>query len=273
MKHTVRGFTLLELIVVIAIIGILSVVILPSFQSALAKSKAAKVIAFSTSFDHVYDSMVGRWDIDETSGTIVRDMSGNGNNGVLTGAVTFSTDTFSSSSASSLSLNASGGGNRVDIPGTAYNFIGTQPFSVSFWVKPSSTGQVAYGGYVTAEAGGGGWGLTRYNADSRLFFSMWNSGVNTGVISNTYVSDDVWQHVVVVWTGTQAKIYYNGGLDNAGVIPGPTTNSNSPLRFGRPAGSFVGLMDNIRVYNAALLSGDVHNLYAEGVASGRFANK
>ena len=47
------------------------------------------------------------------------------------GSISFSTDTYSSSSGSSLSFNASDGSVRVDIPGAAYNFIGTQPFSVS----------------------------------------------------------------------------------------------------------------------------------------------
>ena len=38
----VRGFTLLELVIVIAIIGILAVIVLPNFIQALAKARDAK---------------------------------------------------------------------------------------------------------------------------------------------------------------------------------------------------------------------------------------
>lgn len=44
-KKTLRGFTLLELIVVIAIVGILSVIILPSFTTALARSRDGRKIS------------------------------------------------------------------------------------------------------------------------------------------------------------------------------------------------------------------------------------
>lgn len=277
MRHHVRGFTLLELIVVIAIIGVLSVVILPSFTSSLAKSKAAKVIVFSTSLDKMYDSMIGRWDIDETSGTTVKDLSGNNNNGTISGSISFSTDTYSSSSGSSLSFNASDGSVRVDIPGAAYNFIGTQPFSVSMWVKPSSTTQIAYGRFISTEAPGptgGGFVISRTDIDNRVLVGLWNVRVYQGVSSNTVLADGVWQHLVVVWNGSVVKIYHNGSLDKTGSpMSGPTNNGNMPLSFGSGNGTVIGLMDNIKIYNAALLSGDVQRLYAQGLSSGRFANK
>ncbi len=44
-KTSLRGFTLLELIVVIAIIGVLSVIIIPSFTTALARSRDGRKVA------------------------------------------------------------------------------------------------------------------------------------------------------------------------------------------------------------------------------------
>ncbi len=44
-KTSLRGFTLLELIVVIAIIGVLSVIIIPSFTTALARSRDGRKVS------------------------------------------------------------------------------------------------------------------------------------------------------------------------------------------------------------------------------------
>ena len=51
MKINVKGFTLLELIVVVAIIGVLSVILLPSFRTALTKANDTKLKQFAINLD------------------------------------------------------------------------------------------------------------------------------------------------------------------------------------------------------------------------------
>ncbi len=72
-----RGFTLLELIVVIAIIGILSVVVLPSFTGALAKARDSRKVAelkgVATNLTFWAQDNNGRYPANSAAG------SGNGN--------------------------------------------------------------------------------------------------------------------------------------------------------------------------------------------------
>ena len=62
MKTKSKGFTLIELIVVIAIIGILAAIVIPQFANATAKAKTSVIHSFANSLvtgvQHVYAERV-----------------------------------------------------------------------------------------------------------------------------------------------------------------------------------------------------------------------
>ena len=79
-----RSFTLMELMVVIAIIGILAAITLSNLAGAKEKARIASLIQFAESVDtSLGASAVAIYDFDEGSGFYVSDSSGNNNNGSL----------------------------------------------------------------------------------------------------------------------------------------------------------------------------------------------
>ena len=68
---------MLELIVVIAIIGVLSVIILPSFKNALDKANATKVSQNIINTIKRYDVFMAKWEFEEGSGLIAKDTAVN----------------------------------------------------------------------------------------------------------------------------------------------------------------------------------------------------
>jgi len=78
-KNSKKGFTVLELAVVIAIFGLLASIVLIAVRGAKEKSKYAAVLQFSGSIKHSLGSnIVAEYKFEDN----VSDSSGNGNNGI-----------------------------------------------------------------------------------------------------------------------------------------------------------------------------------------------
>ena len=73
-KSKLNGFTLVELLVVISIIGLLSSIVLVSFSNSRDKARLAKSQQFDAQISHALGAYaVGIWRFEEGTGTIVQD--------------------------------------------------------------------------------------------------------------------------------------------------------------------------------------------------------
>jgi Concanavalin A-like lectin/glucanases superfamily/Glycosyl hydrolases family 2, sugar binding domain/Glycosyl hydrolases family 2/Glycosyl hydrolases family 2, TIM barrel domain len=204
----------------------------------------------------------GYWPLDETNGTTAMDLSGNGNDGIVSGA------TWSSNGKVKGCLNFNGLNDYVQIANNVSN-----DFSISFWVKTTQTGgegqwyqgRGLVDGFVSGNADDFGTALSGND------FAFGTGNPDTTLVSTTPINDGAWHQCVATReqaTGTM-KIYVDGNWEATDV--GGTNSLTAPayLRFGsRQTGVnfFNGSLDNIRIYNRVLGSNEVTALYWDSAA-------
>lgn len=78
-RHLPRGFTLVEIMVVVVIIGFLAAMAIPAFQRVQRASKTARIVndfrVFSQAFE-IYNSQNGGWPPNASAGAVPAGMSG-----------------------------------------------------------------------------------------------------------------------------------------------------------------------------------------------------
>ena len=195
--------------------------------------------------------------LDEGSGTIATDVSGNGNNGTINGA-TWSTG-------------KSGGGLSFD-GGDGDYMIRTNPSSglkpssevaIAAWIK---TGATDTGGAEVVSMGDSY--ALRVEKDGNIRFFYYNgSGYKSVRTTGVNVLDGAWHHIVGQKTGTALQVYVDGGsqvtTDNTGTI---LYTLGTDLFIGRHGKGgtdydFNGSIDEVRIYNRALSNQEAQDLY------------
>ncbi len=205
---------------------------------------------------------IGRWALDETSGTVANDSSGNGNNGTVVNAA------WSTSGKINGCLAFNGINSYVQISNCVSN-----DFSLTFWLKTTQSGgsgswwqgQGLLDGFVNAGTDDFG---TSLNGNNLAFGT---GKPDTTIVSTAPVNDGAW-HLCVA-TREQAsgtlQLYVDGNLSASGT--GGTDWLTAPLnlRFGsRQTGGnfFFGNLDDVRIYNRALGSNEVTALFLDGAS-------
>ncbi len=213
------------------------------------------------------DRPLGYWKLDETTGTIAHDSSGNGHDGVVDGAVSWNAPRAVSGSAATFS----GGTMTIANGGAPFDFIDRRPFTIEAWATPSVIDFV-YRRIVSMERPGpprDGYNVfvVADNAPSTVAFELLSNDRN--VVVGTAVSTGTTVHVVAVYDGSSAVLYANGVLvgskqDDAAVVhahPGRMMWGASIV--GGPA-NFVGVLDELAVYDHALDAGRVASHFEAG---------
>ncbi|PIR49717.1 hypothetical protein COU79_03350 [Candidatus Peregrinibacteria bacterium CG10_big_fil_rev_8_21_14_0_10_54_7] len=216
--------------------------------------------------------LVGYWKLDETSGTLAYDLSGNGYNASHQGTPTISTTVPSTHfSTRSLSFNSSTT-DYLDI-GTSFTDSIENAGTISVWAKRSG----AVGGALFNRSTGTGWADERLNIYMRSDTNVlgWSISNGTSYLTQSENIDTVfptgtWKHFVMSWDGSSVKFFVDGVQDNTlstsqTYVP---EISGVSARIGWSQGLanqyYNGLVDEVRVYNRALSTGEILQLASVG---------
>lgn len=263
--HKIRGFTIIELLVVISIIGLLGSIVLVSTQGARRSAKEKRSLQFSATVQHSLGAdAIGIWNFDElvtgllSAGATVKDSSGNGNDGTVFGSLEVKDDGIIRKA-----VYLSGNNKFIVVPSSPKLQSQSGKITIEGWLKPNTSNVLTYilltssiGLYISQQS---------QQPTNVVFF---NGGCD-GQIEVTDFSDNKWNHIVGTYnaSGTNGlKIYLNGTLLEASVSGTPSACSAPTNLTGGLVGRYLqGYLDEVRMYDRSLTSYEVQRHYARGL--------
>jgi lysophospholipase L1-like esterase len=207
--------------------------------------------------------LVGHWTLDETTGSVASDSSGNGLDGTLQGGLLFDNDSVAGSINSALQMD--GVDDYVEVP--AMN-LGNNVATITCWVKRNGN-QSGWNGFVFSRDGSTVAGLNFGTANELRYH--WNNATNTwDWDSGLVVPDATWTFCALVVEPSKATIYMD---DGSGLASSVNSVSHSAEEFdgmmwlGRDPHDgnryFNGALDQVRFFNYALSQSEIEILAAE----------
>jgi len=255
-----KAFTLIELLLVFAIIGLLSALVLVGVKTSKEKSKIAASKQFGANINHALGAdAVGVWTFDNV-GANVPDDSGNG----LTGTIHGSPDVVDGIIRKALYFDGSSDYIQIDNE-TAFDNIAD--FTYSAWIK-SDNPSGGWNTIIDLCSDEKDWcDYQQFAVSSRKIAVYVYSDSPYCYYSNSFGSIDTnWHHVA--WTKSigNYKVYIDGKEVGSGV-PDPNCVGFDVgwAQIGASGGeNFAGTIDELGFYKRALTSAEVYRIYAEG---------
>ncbi len=264
-----KSFTLIELLAVIAIIGILAAVIVVSTSSSISDAKFAKAKAFSSTVDHsLLFNLVSEWNFDEDISPYTVTKDGTGNSiGTVHGA------TYNDLNSGNCFLRGcysfGGDGDYIEISRDGLG-DSLSSFSVSVWARV--TGLVDWQYIVHRSA-------TTSVGTSAYIISVNSSDYYVGTVNGRYsimgtnvLADNNWRFLFLTYDGQNQKFYVDGELKATDVSAGAITNvvTNNTFTFGGTAldptyRCLNGFIDEVKIYNKDLSSAQIRQEYVAGL--------
>lgn len=260
--RTNKGFTLVELLLVISIIGLLSSIVLASLNDAREKARIAKILQFDANIQHgIGDKTMT--DISFNDGTYT-DTSGNNSQISVFGTPLPSFV----SGVSGIALSFPAGQTSSDYvqimnSNTEFATMGNRDnYAVSFFFKTAELPPNFYRALTAAKNSSGitcTWFIDLQNNGS-VHAYIWN-GPNLYSSSAINLADDKWHHVLFSRNYDEhvAELYIDGALadtrstvttsENFSCGSGSRMTISNSMSF--PNQSWLGLIDQFRIYHEA----------------------
>jgi len=204
-------------------------------------------------------SLVGWWKLDETSGTIAKDSSGNGRDGTLQGNPQWVPGKINGA----LQFD---GNDHVDT-GYTEDLVN---WTIACWVtSPAAPSSASPSGPVHREQNYQ-FNWNHSDANYRGAAAL-NVGGTWYPASYMPLEANTWYHLAATYDGSALKAYRNGMLITTNTAPeGNPSSENDSLKLGRHAQAvqyFTGTVDDARVYNRALTQEEIQQVM-KGVPPG-----